>query len=699
VTEAERRAGEHSGDGAPPPDALLDGLTDAQRRAVVSEATTLCVLAAAGAGKTRVLTRRIAYRALTGGADPAHVLALTFTRKAAGELSDRVRGLGLRDRVATGTFHAVAAAQLRRWWADRGQTPPVILERKGRILGPLVAERPALAGVPLAEIAGHLEWARARLIQPEHLAASARLAGRPLPVPGHELGALMQRYEHEKLRRGLIDFDDLLARCADAMERDPAFAAAQRWRWRHVFVDEFQDVNPLQYRLLLAWLGDSEDLCVVGDPNQAIYGWNGADPELLEQLPQRWPGVEIVRLDANHRCRPPIVAAAAAVLGRAGAPLSSSRLGGADVTTTAWPSAEAEGHGVAAAVRRAHTAGTPWSGMAILVRTNAQAVTIAEACRRAAVPVRTPGHASLVEHPAARRALEQLRRRPDLPVGAAVADLEEWAAGHRPGDHGGGDSDAASVLGALADLARHAGRLDEGLPVGGWLTSLPAMLGRDGDAPAGEAVTVCSFHRAKGLEWAAVWVCGLEEGLVPIGHATSPAAIAEERRLLYVGLTRAGDELHCSFAQKRSFGGRPVPRTPSRWLEAIAGTVRAGGAGPDDEAVGEPTPEQWQQRLAAQRDKLRAGRPSARRGPALPAGWPPPNGPVLEALRSWRAATARASAVPAHVVLHDTVLVALASSRPVDEAGLLAVPGLGPVKASRYGPTLLALCAAHGMSA
>jgi DNA helicase-2/ATP-dependent DNA helicase PcrA len=685
----------------PAPDELLDGLTGAQRHAVTTPSTPLCILAGAGAGKTRVLTRRIAYRTATGTADAAHVLALTFTRKAAAEMTGRLRHVGLRDRVAAGTFHAVASAQLRRWWADRGQSAPVLLDRKARILAPILAERPALAGVALADVAAQIEWARARLVGPDRFAEAARASGRALPVPGEQVAAVYARYEHEKRRRGVVDFDDILDRCAAVIEDDPGFAAAQRWRWRHVFVDEFQDVNPLQYRLLLAWLGDRRDICVVGDPNQAIYGWNGADPRLLDGVADRWPGTEIVRLDANHRCSPQIVAAAAAVLGSAGSGLTSSRPDGPAVAVRAWPSAEAEAHGVAAAVSAAHGRGLRWSQCAVLVRTNAQAVAIAEACRAAAVPVRTPGGAALLDDPVARWVLTELGHRPGLPVRVAVADLDGWAtdgAGELVTRGAGGDAgdalrQAQGVVGALGELARHAERIDNAMTVGAWIGWLPAALGRDVGAERDDAVTVCSFHRAKGLEWNAVWVCGLEAGLVPIGRAATPAAEAEERRLLYVALTRAGQELTCSWAEERSFGGHAVRRQPSPWLSAL---------GPDgtDEPVA-PTVEEWQRRLAEQRARLSEGT-SRRRRPssgALPPDWPTPDPRVLDALRAWRAGVARASGVPAHVVLHDTVLLMLAAVRPADHAALVALPGLGPVKAERHGATLLALVAAEAVPA
>ncbi|HMC39581.1 MAG TPA: ATP-dependent helicase, partial [Acidimicrobiales bacterium] len=341
---------------------LLSGLTPAQRAAVVSDAAPLCVVAAAGAGKTRVLTRRIAYRCRTGRADAGHTLALTFTRKAAGELQDRLGGLGLRGGVVAGTFHSVAIAQLQRWWADRGQRPPALLERKSRVLGPLVAARPALAAVALSEVAGLIEWAKARTVEPDGFQAAVAARGRPLPsgVDAAEVGALYARYEHEKRKRGLVDFDDLLSRLAAAIESDPELAGAQRWRWRHIYVDEFQDLNPLQHRLLVAWLGASRDLCVVGDPHQAIYGWNGSDPGLLAAFATRWPGAEVLHLDANHRCPEPIVRAAAAVLGAEGARLHGVDREGPAPVVAGFHDEREEAAAIATAFAAAHRDGRRW---------------------------------------------------------------------------------------------------------------------------------------------------------------------------------------------------------------------------------------------------------------------------------------------------------------------------------------------------
>jgi DNA helicase-2/ATP-dependent DNA helicase PcrA len=671
---------------APSPE-LLAGLTPAQLAAVTSDAAPLCLIASAGAGKTRVLTRRIAYRCQNGTADARHTLALTFTRKAAAELQFRLADLGLRDGIAAGTFHAHAAAQLQRWWSDRRQRRPTLLERKARLLGPLLEGRPGLGQASVAELAAHIEWAKARDITPAEFAQAVDGHARALQpgISPAAVAALYERYEHEKRRRGLIDFDDLLAGCAAAIERDPEFAGAQRWRWRHIYVDEFQDLNPLQHRLLLAWLGPSTDLCVVGDPHQAIYGWNGADPGLLEDLPRRWPSTEVLHLDANHRCTEEVVRAAAAVLGPGGSRLRGAGRRGPQPDVQRFASDRAEAAGITAAAVGAHREGRSWSDMAILTRTNAQLVVIQGALLAAGVPVWSAARAGLLEDPSVAKRLESLRARADQPLRVAIADLREMEGGE-PGLEDG------HQLHVLIELARALELVEPGASIGSWLSWLPAAVGDRSSGSARNAITLSSFHRAKGLEWEWVWLAGLEEGLVPMTRGSSEA---EERQLLYVALTRAGTELHVSWAETRSFGGRPVPRQPSRWTHLIRdGKTDAGGAA-------SPEGEGWRAGWSGARIDLRdrtttRGRPLGRR---TPPGWPEPDGVVVAALRAWRLETARSSGVPPYAVLHDVTIEAIASFRPANVDELLAVPGLGPVKASRYGPSLLALVSDRAASA
>ena len=656
---------------------LLAGLTPAQAEAVTTPGQPLCILAGAGSGKTRVLTRRIAWRVTEGHAEAAHVLALTFTRRAADELSSRLVALGLRDHVATGTFHALAYAQLRRWWADGGRRPPALLDRKLRILVPMLPRRGSPSEPGAVEVATEIEWAQARMVSPAGYEAAVAAAGRTPPLPAATVASLYERYEQEKRRKALVDFDDLLLQCAQAMETDTAFATTQRWRFRHLFVDEFQDVNPLQFRLLEAWRDGRDDLCVVGDARQAVYSWNGADPQYLTGFAQRFPGATVVHLDENHRSSPQILAVANSVLQGAGArPLRAAAADGPTPTVTAYATDGEEASAVTRALRRQGAAGR-WSDLAVLARTHAQLVAFEERLQAAAIPYRLRGATSFLDQPGVREAMADLRRRPaGSALSFAVPDIEAAAA--EAGPERGAD------LLVLAAQAREFLAVDPTGPVGGFVAWLGARLAREEPRPGGQAVELATFHAAKGLEWKIVHVVGLEQGLLPIGHATTPEARAEERRLLYVAVTRAERELHCSWAQRRTFGARTLPRQPSPWLAAIedamAGADRADRPGGDT----------WRGSVADGRARLRSGQ-GGHHGDRVGDLADPA---VLRALRSWRATTARASGVPAFVVFHDTTLAAVAEARPRDQVALLALPGMGPVKAERYGDALLAVVAA-----
>jgi DNA helicase-2/ATP-dependent DNA helicase PcrA len=386
-------------------DPLLDGLDARQRDAVTSPANPLAILAPAGAGKTRVLTRRIAFRAREGSVEARHVLAVTFTRKAAGELVDRVGALGV-EGVTAGTFHALALAQLRRRALEQHRPVPTVLASKARILGSLARDRGAgpVNAATLSDLAAEIEWAKARLVRPEQYATAARAAGRRPPRPFADVADIYARYESEKRTKRTSDFDDLLWLCADAIEEDPTFAATQRWRFRHVFVDEFQDATPLQLRLLRAWLGAGPDLCVVGDAAQAIYGFAGADATPLLAFADHFPGATLVALDRNYRSTPQVVAVAESILApdTAGArpDIVAVRPGGPAPTTRAYADDAAEATGVAQGCWEAFTSGVPWSAIGVLFRTNAPSSLFEAALARRGIPCRVPTGGRFVERPA-----------------------------------------------------------------------------------------------------------------------------------------------------------------------------------------------------------------------------------------------------------------------------------------------------------
>jgi DNA helicase-2/ATP-dependent DNA helicase PcrA len=666
----------------PGPDPLLDDLDDEQRAAVTTEAAPLAIHAPAGSGKTRVLTRRIAWRAREGLHDPDHVLAVTFTRKAAGELTGRLRRLGVEGRLTAGTIHAIALAQLRRRALDQGRTPPEVIERKLRILVPLVGGRGPEATLAAMDVAGEIEWAKTRLVRPEAYPAEAEAAGREPSRDLQVVAGLYERYEEEKRRRRLADFEDLVWWCADALDRDKEFAATQQWRFRHLFVDEFQDTSPAQLRLIRGWLGDRNDLCVVGDPDQSIYAFAGAESGFLSRFGRTFPGGQVINLRTNYRCSPEIVAAAEALLADGGGrrvPVRAASESGPTPTITEYDDEEAEARGVARLLRDAHTGGTPWSEMAVLYRTNAQSAAFEEVLAKHDVPHRVRGAARFLDRPEVKVALGDLRkardRSPDAPFGALLDHLvgEDVSEEHR--EHADATEERRRHVDAIVRLGHE--YLDgEGAhaTVDGFLAYLTATL-RD-DAPAAEdAVELLTFHRAKGLEFATVCITGLERGLVPISHADTPTEREEERRLLYVAITRAGRTLHLSRARSRTVGARVVNRQPSPWVDV----VRSSWAGSPPPRPADPQPG-----LKATRAKL-AGTAAA--ATALS----PADAALFERLKEWRGRVARASAVPAYVVFSDATLRAVATERPTSRDGLLAISGVGPVKVERFGDDLLGI--------
>jgi ATP-dependent DNA helicase UvrD/PcrA len=665
---------------------LLAGLDPSQRAAVTATARPLGILAGAGAGKTRVLTRRIAWESASGRVDLDRVLAVTFTRKAAGELVRRLEHLPGGGRVTAGTFHALALAQLRRRWRDRGRYAPTVLERKARLLAPMLG-RGADGRTRASDVATEIEWAKARMIEPEDYAGAAARAGRRPSTPLADVAGVYDQYEQQKHRRRLVDFDDLIWWCVRALEGDSDFAAAQRFRFRHLYVDEFQDVTPVQLRLVRAWLGDRDDLCVVGDPDQAIYRFAGAEPELLAHFEDHFPGATVIRLERNYRSTPQIVAAARAAL--APAPCAARNLtvipGGPPPTLTEHATDTAEAAAVARALRDAHASGRPWSTMAVLYRTNAQSVLFEEALARADIPARVRGTSRFLDRPEVVAVLETLttnaREVPGRPFAEHLVDLREDAAtmADEQREH------AAALVALGTEYLAHDG---ERGTVDGFLAWLTATLRSEGgEIETADAVDLLTFHRAKGLEYETVFVCGLEHGLVPITHASTPAELADERRLLYVAMSRAAHTLHLSWASERMLGGRAARREPSPWLREIS----AASAMEDTQSRGRPA--RPPEALRDARARLGRPAPATRTRPRRARGIEPEDRALFESLLDWRRGVARAAAVPEYVVMPDRTLHAVAARRPTSPAALAALPGIGAARLERYGGAILGLVA------
>lgn len=638
---------------------LLDGLTEAQHRAVTVPAVRLRILAGAGSGKTRVLTRRIAHGAQNQLLAPDHTLALTFTRKAAGELRDRLRQLGLRDSVSAGTFHAQAYAQLRARWADQGVRPPELLDRRGRLLFKVLPK--SLSRADKLAIMAEIDWATARRITALTYPPAAERANRSVAATGSQIAEYLRAFEELKSKRRMVDFDDLLELCIRDMS-DPDYARTRHWRFTHLFIDEFQDVNPLQFDLLRAWLGPESTLCAVGDANQAIYSWNGADAGYLERFDEYFPGAKTVELSDNFRSTPQILDAAARVLHSAGR-LRPNRNDGPLPTVEPCDDESQEARAIARRVRDRHRPGSRWSRQAILVRTNAQTTMLAEALRNAKVPVAIKAGASLADNAAVDDRLRELAITP-VPLATALTDLRVDARSEN-------DDATREALDALANLAEDHVSMHPDSTSTDFVAWVRATLASNETSGDHDAVDVMTFHAAKGLEWPVVHLAGVEDGLVPIGRATTPEAAAEEVRLFYVAITRAQDELHCSWARSRRFGERTMQRQPSRLLDEMV--VAGAGAKPITE-VGRNTA-----RIREIRERLGVTDPATA------------TVDVRDHIRDWRRQAALSAGVPAYVVFGDRTIDALVTSQPRNHDELRAIPGLGPVKVARYGDQLLQL--------
>jgi len=673
---------------------MLDGLDDDQRAAATAPRGPVCVLAGAGTGKTRTITHRIAHLVSTGHVAPGQVLAVTFTARAAGEMRTRLRALGVAG-VQARTFHAAALRQLRYFWPRVVGGPPwQLVEGKLRIVGQAAGRaKMGTDAATLRDLAGEIEWAKASLVAPaEYPAVVARLR-RDVPGPAEQVAAVYAGYEEAKNAAELLDFDDLLLHVAGALEGHADIAQEFRDRYRCFVVDEYQDVTPLQQRVLDAWLGERDDLTVVGDANQTIYTFAGASPKHLLEFPRRFPEAVVVRLQRDYRSTPQVVGCANTLIGAARDRPAGTRLrligqrpAGPDPDFTEHDDEVAEAAAVATRIRRMVADGVPPSEIAVLFRVNAQSETYEQALTEAGVPYQVRGGERFFHRPEIRRAMSVVRMA-GAGTGALVDDVRAVLApvGLTPDPPGGAAQRAQweSLL-ALVELAEELAGVEPEAD----LRRFAAELETRADAaypPTVQGVTLASLHAAKGLEWDVVFLVGLVDGTLPIQHADGDEhAIEEERRLLYVGITRARRQVLLSWALSRQPGGARRRRR-SRFLYGLVpehhpasriALGERGGAKPRCRVCGSPL-------VGVDALKLR-------RCGDCPSDV---DTELLDRLRSWRSDEARDQQVPAYVVFTDATLTAIAEHRPVDRAALVGIPGIGSRKLDRYGAAVLALVA------
>ena len=644
---------------------ILAGLDPDQRAAALAVRGPVCILAGAGTGKTRAITHRIAYQIRSGAVPPGQLLAVTFTARAAGELRTRLRALGAQG-VQARTFHSAAMRQLQ-YFAPRvlGGAMPDLVDNTLRLVGNSAARlHLRVDRTEVRDLASEIDWAKATLTTPDSYPQRAREAGRQPPLSAETIAKVFAEYEDAKRRSGVVDFADLLMIMTGAIEEHRDVAAEVRARYRHFVVDEYQDVSPLQQRLLDAWLGDRDDLCVVGDANQTIYSFAGATPQHLLGFRRRFPQAVLIRLERDYRSTPQVVGLANRLVRGSDAKLTliGQRPDGPEPSFAEFDDEPAEAARVAAECRRLIDAGTPAAEIAVLFRINAQSEVYEQALADARVPYVLRGGERFFDRPEIREARLLLR-------GAARAGQDGdtlaeavrsvlagmgWREDAPP--PGGASRERWESLAALVNLADDLGEVVKDAE----LTHLVAELDNRADAqhaPTVQGVTLASLHSAKGLEWDAVFLVGLTDTTMPIQHATTDEQIAEERRLLYVGITRAREHLALSWALARSPGQRRG-RRPSRFLDGIR---------------------PWAERDTPKPAKKKAAAPEAA------------DAELFGRLRAWRRAQAEAQQVPPYVVFSDATLVAIADARPASRGALAQISGVGPTKLQRYAEPVLSV--------
>ncbi|UPO75639.1 ATP-dependent DNA helicase UvrD2 [Arthrobacter sp. Helios] len=695
---------------------ILAGLDDEQREVATTLNGPLCVLAGAGTGKTRAITHRMAYGVHSGLYKPQQVLAVTFTARAAAEMRTRLRDLGAGG-VQAKTFHAAALKQLQYFWPQTVGGPlPGLLDHKAQLIAEAARRlRLSTDRAAIRDVAAEIEWAKVSMLTPDSYVRAA--AGRDAPA-GFDLttvSRIFQSYEDVKVDRNVIDFEDVLLIIVGILQEDPRVAAAVRDQYRHFVVDEYQDVSPLQQRLLDLWLGERNELCVVGDASQTIYSFTGATSRHLLEFTHRFPGAQVVKLVRDYRSTPQVVNLANRILAARTAEgersrnappwpepleLIAQRSSGPEPTFTECSDDEAEAAQVAARIRKLVEEGIEPSQIAVLFRTNGQSQAYEQALATAGIGYQLRGGERFFARREVRDAMLQLRAAArsvgNEPVPQLVRDILANLGYTAEAPSGGGATrerwESLAALVALADEL-HANRTLDPESIF-TLQDFSAELEERAaaqHAPKVQGVTLASLHSAKGLEWDAVFLVGLSEGLMPISFADTPEAVDEERRLLYVGITRARVHLALSWSTARTPGGR-ANRKPSRFLDGLRPNTARDAAGPRQvRAARKKVAGPAKCRVCGTLLGTGAERKMGRCGDC-PATY---DEVTFEALRDWRRGTAAEAGIPAFVVFTDATLVAIAEDKPPTLNRLATLPGVGPSKLERYGEAVLAVLAAH----
>lgn len=660
---------------------ILAALDDDQRAVATQLERPLVVLAGAGSGKTRAITHRVAHAVSVGAYDPRATLAVTFTTRAAGEMRMRLARLGVRQASAR-TIHSAALRQCQYFWPRVYKSEfPEVAESTFAFTARAASGVLGNADTALIrDLETEITWAKSSNVAPERYAelSGDRSVSGASPA---QVGAVFAAYEKSKTAAGRVDFHDILLCAAHLMADHPEVAAEITGTYRHFVVDEYQDVSAIQHRLIDLWVDGRGDFCVVGDPRQSIHGFAGADASHLEALARR-DDTAVIELRRNYRSTPQVCRVGNQVLGlgRSGG-LVASRPAGEEVLVAEETTESGEAHEVAGWFRSLRSQGVPWDEMAALYRINSQSAQLEAALTQAGIPYTVRGTERFYDRAEIRQAIllltKALEADPAAQVSAVLDGVSQsmgWTP--EPPTGAGRQRERWESIAALREMILTQGPETPSELVT-WLGERAAWQA----APVAAAVTLSSMHASKGLEWDAVAVIGLREGLVPFSLAQEEPALSEERRLLHVAVTRARDRLRLSWPAGENSRGRA-----SRFLTPVLGSR------------GAPTPKSAPRKRGARRCTV-CGKPVAsavekKLGRHLdcesdvdPA--------LFDALKAWRKDTADEAKVPAFVVFTDATLLAIAEARPTTEQQLLTLPGIGAVKMERYGLACLEIVRGH----
>ncbi|MFT3887012.1 MAG: ATP-dependent DNA helicase UvrD2 [Arachnia sp.] len=665
---------------------ILEALDPEQREVATLLDAPVVVLAGAGTGKTRAITHRVAYAVATGRYQAPATLAVTFTTRAAGEMRSRLAGLGVRSAQAR-TIHSAALRQCQFFWPQvYGVEFPRVAENTFGLVARAAHHVLGSSDVALVrDLDSEVSWAKTSNVSAARYpdVAGSRAVNGATPT---QVAAVMAQYEKYKLTEGSVDFNDILMCNAVLLAEHPETAATIRGTYRHFVVDEYQDVSALQHRLISLWVDGRDDVCVVGDPNQAIHSFAGADAAYLRGFAGEHPGARTVRLVRNYRSSPEVLASANKVLrvrpGSLGA-LRATRPPGPAPTFHGAADEATEASDVASWLWQQHSAGTPWRELAVLYRINAQSPALEAALTEAGVPYTVRGTERFYDRAEVRQAIVELGRAAERAAEAPAAEALDAVLnglGWRPEAPAGQgrQRERWESLSALRTMVQ-----DEDERRDDWAVEQAVEWLRERASwqasPVASAVTLATLHAAKGLEWEGVAIVGVREGMIPFALSQEEPALSEERRLLYVGFTRAKRALRVSWSASRGSATR------SRFIaDQVTGPATVGKP---------PAPRTSSKsracRVCGGRLESAAERKLSRHLTCEVAY----DEALFERLRAWRKATADEAKVPAFVVFTDATLQAIAEAAPRDAAGLLRLPGIGQSKVSKYGEAVLGVVA------